>query len=652
MARRVAGCGLGLLVFVLALGVSGAGGRSLATSTILVQVIGQGTVTGSGGQISCGDGATTCYYTTPATSGSVILTAAPDAGWTFTGWSGDCFGTSTCTLTLTGSDDEVTATFTQFGSGTSTLSVDVTGDSSDNGGTVEGGNINCHPPDTSCTWDVTTGSTVTLVETPESGFAFAGWGGACSGTAKSCTVSMASDQSTNASFTPSATTFALTVAVTGNGTVAGGGISCTSAGGADCTASEPANTDVTLTAAPGSGAGFTAWGGACAGSTPTCSVTMDAAKSVTAAFTGTGGGTGTTFPLSVSVSGSGTVTGGGVNCGNGALICSVNVAANTSVTLTANPASAATFTSWGGACSGSALTCTLTMNAARNVSATFSGSTPPTGNTATLTLVVRGRGTVSATNGACASSGPARTCKQAYDAGSSVELTAAPAAGATFLGWGGSCSGTIATCTIRLSASTTVDASFSGATAATGLASRGKPVVTRGKNGFAVTLRFRTGLSGTARVSGIRAGRIEAALAFSVEAGPGSVGPLLVRKPGFYRFDLRLGSRVLAWPVCLGRCGEAAPGGPFHVVREPSAVVRVGAAWSVTVRFHANRGSGAELRIFRSKQLVTNLRLAARAGDVRVGPFVLTAGVYSLRLTVTDAYGRTRRLSWFAYLPE
>jgi hypothetical protein len=270
---------------------------------------------------------------------------------------------------------------------------------------------------------------------------------------------------------------------------------------------------------------------------------------------------------------------------------------------------------------------------------------------ATLTLVVRGKGTVSASGGACASSGPARTCKQAYDAGAGIELTASPTAGASFIGWAGACSGTTTTCTVTLSASTTVQATFSGATAGTGLASRGRPVVTRGKNGFAITLRFRTGQSGTARVRGIRAGRIETALAFSVAPGPGSVGPLLVQKPGFYRFDLRLGSRALVWPVCLGRCGEGAPGGPFTVVREPSTVVRAGSAWSVTVRFHASRPSGAELRIFRSKRLVTNLRLATRAGDVRVGPLVLTPGVYSLRLTVTDAYGRTRRLSWFAYLP-
>jgi uncharacterized repeat protein (TIGR02543 family) len=655
MARRVAGCGVGLLVavFALTLGVTGAGGHSLATTTILVQVIGQGSVTGTGGTINCGDGATLCYFTTTATSGSVTLTATPDSGWSFSpGWSQACGGTSTCELTLDGSNYEATATFSTTPlPGTSTLSVDVTGDSADKGGTVRGGGINCDPSTTDCTWEVTTGSTVTLLQTADSGYVFTGWGGVCAGTDTSCTVSMDADKSLNAAFAASATNFTLTVSVSGDGTVTGGGIGCTSAGGAGCSASQTANSTVTLTATPGSGASFTGWGGACAGSTLTCTVTMDAAKSVTAAFSGAGGGTGSTFPLSVSVTGSGNVSGGGVNCGNGGSTCIVNVAANTTVTLTAAPGSGATFTSWGGACSGSVTTCTLTMNAAKNVSATFSGTTPGPGNELALTVVVRGKGSVTASGGACTSSGAARSCKQSYGAGSSIELTAAPAAGAKFLGWAGSCRGTAAACTIELTASATVEATFSGATAGAALATRGRPIVGRGKAGFRVTLRFRAHQSGIARVRAIRAGRIETALAFSVGPGPGSVGPLLVQKPGYYRFDLRLGARAIEWHACLGRCGESAPGGPFTVVREPSVVVRAGEAWSVTVRFHANRLSGAELRISRGKRLVNDLEFASPAGEVRAGPFVLSPGAYTLRLKVTDAYGRTRRLSWFAFLP-
>jgi hypothetical protein len=58
------------------------------------------------------------------------------------------------------------------------------------------------------------------------------------------------------------------------------GTSCSSA-----TGSFVNGTSVVLTASPVSGASFTAWGGACAGTSPTCTVTMNSDLSVTAAFT-------------------------------------------------------------------------------------------------------------------------------------------------------------------------------------------------------------------------------------------------------------------------------------------------------------------------------------------------------------------------------
>ena len=83
---------------------------------------------------------------------------------------------------------------------------------------------------------------------------------------------------------PDPTTYALTVARSGNGTVSGGGISC----GAACSATYESGTAVTLTATPDANATFTGWGGACSGTSATCVVTMSAAQAVTATFT-TGG---------------------------------------------------------------------------------------------------------------------------------------------------------------------------------------------------------------------------------------------------------------------------------------------------------------------------------------------------------------------------
>jgi CARDB/Divergent InlB B-repeat domain len=74
-------------------------------------------------------------------------------------------------------------------------------------------------------------------------------------------------------------------------------------------------------------------------------------------------------------SGSGTVTGSGINCGSD---CTQSYVSGTRVTLTASAASGSRFASWSGACSGTATACTVVMNAAATVTATFtSTSTRP-----------------------------------------------------------------------------------------------------------------------------------------------------------------------------------------------------------------------------------------------------------------------------------
>jgi Divergent InlB B-repeat domain len=651
-AVRIFAAVLGLL----ALGVGGGSGGALATgqTAIQVQVIGGGQVTSDGGQITCGAGSTLCYYATTSTSGTVNLTAVEQAGWTFQGWSGcpalsgDNDEICTITLSTTGADLEPRASFSSEGIGTQMLTV-----TRPEGGDLNGDDIDCGSADseTDCTEIVLTGSTLTLVEDPDEGYAFGSWGGACGGSGPSCTVTMTADQAVSATFVKSASTFALTVSVTGNGTVAGPSIACTSAGGSSCSADEPAGTTLTLTAQPGSGASFNGWGGACAGTSPTCSVTMSSAQSVTASFSG-GGPTppATQFPLGVSVTGNGTVTGGGIECGSGQTTCTVNQTAGSTVTLSAAPDSGATFTSWGGACSGSATTCTVTMNAAKSVTATFTTSS---GGGISLSVTVTGPGSVSGGGIQCGNGG--RTCNASQDEDSTVTLTATPAANATFTGWDGACSGNDTTCTVTMDASKSVSAAFKseGRTpvGVRTLSSRGRPVVRRTKNGWLVTLRFATAQGGRARVRATRAGRLQTALAFPVARGAATVGPFTVTRPGFYVFDLALGARRLRWTACLGRCGAAAHAGPFVLVRGPAKAVDAGALWSLTVKFHSTMPAAARLRIFRSGRLARDVRFAPSAGAITSGPFLLSPGTYQLRLAATDAYGRVRRLSWYAFLP-
>jgi len=81
---------------------------SAATYSLTVSLVGWGTVTSSSGGITCGTSCSADY----AAGASVILTADPGVGYTFTGWSGGpCSGIGTCAVTMSGTQT-VTAIFT------------------------------------------------------------------------------------------------------------------------------------------------------------------------------------------------------------------------------------------------------------------------------------------------------------------------------------------------------------------------------------------------------------------------------------------------------------------------------------------------------------------------------------------------------------
>ena len=157
-----------------------------------------GTVTSAPAGIDCG--ATCSAGFSPGTV--VALTAAPAAGYSFTGWSGaGCAGTGGCSVTMTAAAG-VAANFQVTVPPPVSLTVTTT--------SVAAGTVTSSPAGiacgVTCSADFPAGSTVTLAAAPGPGFNFAGWSGAgCSGTG-GCVVTLSQATQVLAGFTPSTAT--------------------------------------------------------------------------------------------------------------------------------------------------------------------------------------------------------------------------------------------------------------------------------------------------------------------------------------------------------------------------------------------------------------------------------------------------------------
>jgi hypothetical protein len=234
---------------------------------------GAGNITSSPSLISCASG--TCSAQIFPYTG-ITLYHNQSTGTTFSGWGGDCAGTGSCVLTMS-APHSVTATFT-LNSYTVTTSRSGSGSI-----TSSPAGINC--PGT-CSAGFLYGTSVTLTATPDAGNAFTGWSGAtCSGSGP-CTFTVDNNKSVTATFVPLRT---LTIAFggSGSGTVTSTSdafISCTTGSSDGCTHDYPNNTVVTLSAVADWKSVFSSWAGVTSSSGPDSSVTMNAAKTVTATF--------------------------------------------------------------------------------------------------------------------------------------------------------------------------------------------------------------------------------------------------------------------------------------------------------------------------------------------------------------------------------
>jgi uncharacterized repeat protein (TIGR02543 family) len=159
----------------------------------------------------------TFTLTASATNGSVILnppggiyttgtvvtvTANPNSGYAFGNWSGDLSGsTNPTTITMSG-NKSVTANFISVPTYTLTTS-------------ATNGSITLNPPG----GIYTTGTVVTVTANANSGYTFGNWSGNLSGSVNPTTITMNTNQSVTANFTP-VPTYTITATAGPNGAIA------------------------------------------------------------------------------------------------------------------------------------------------------------------------------------------------------------------------------------------------------------------------------------------------------------------------------------------------------------------------------------------------------------------------------------------------
>ncbi|MBN2807183.1 MAG: Ig-like domain-containing protein, partial [Prolixibacteraceae bacterium] len=172
---------------------------------------------------------------------SVLLTAVPNAGYAFTGWSGDATGTSNSVTLIMNANKNVTANFALIPPNTYTLNVTST----------LGGTTSKNPNQAT----YTSGTVVQVTATPLTGYTFTGWSGDASGSVNPLSVTMNSDKNIIANFEiiPDVT-FSLNITAN-NGVVFKN----------PNLANYNQGTTVILTATPNAGYAFTGWSGDASG---------------------------------------------------------------------------------------------------------------------------------------------------------------------------------------------------------------------------------------------------------------------------------------------------------------------------------------------------------------------------------------------------
>ncbi len=304
------------------------------------------------------------------------------------------------------------------------------------------GFINCG---STCSHEYSVYSQVTLTANSSGGWDFSNWSGCDEVQYNVCYVTLYGSRSVTATFTPGQYALFVSDVGTGSGSVASsdGYINC----GSTCWHGYLGGTVVTLTETPSPGSRFDGWTGCDNVQNNVCKVTITTFQDVSATFDLI-----EKYRLSVQKwgSGVGTVTSsdGHINCGSA---CFYDYNPGNNVTLTAQVEHGSKLDGWLGCDQVQNGTCYVKMGEVRNVTAQI-------GHAMYLLAVNKdGNGTITSGEGHV-NCGP--TCSYAYEAWSSVVLTAAPAQGWVLTGWTGCDHSDASSCTVTMNNPRNVGATF------------------------------------------------------------------------------------------------------------------------------------------------------------------------------------------------
>jgi uncharacterized repeat protein (TIGR02543 family) len=334
---------------------------------------------------------------------NVTLTAIPDEGYNFAGWSGDVTSQETnITITIT-KNTFITANFTlkQY-----IINATVSG----TGGKIQPSGL----------ITVYHGENITFTVTPDTGYHIENVivDNVSQGQIESYTFCCVNANHTIiAFFAPNQYTLIINVSPIEGGTVY-----------ANKTAPYYYGDVVELTAVPTLGWSFAYWSGNLTGNQNPAVIIIDGNKTVTAVFTQN------QYTLNITIIGNGQVT-------KDPDKETYTYGKNVTLTATADPGWS--FVGWSGDAHGSETTITITINGNKSITATFKQ------NVYTITIIPDGNGNVTK-----------KPDQQYYLYGEKVELTATPALGWSFDKWGGALSGSINPINLTITENLTIIAYF------------------------------------------------------------------------------------------------------------------------------------------------------------------------------------------------